>query len=49
MVNNTTNNNKTKESLNSDGQQYHQYQQSKQLPLTDHRKIHDIWHWKPMS
>ena len=29
MVNNTTNINKTKESLNSDGQQYHQYQQNK--------------------
>jgi hypothetical protein len=29
MVNNTTNINKTKESLYSDGQQYHQYQQNK--------------------
>ena len=29
MVNNTININKTKESLNSDGQQYHQYQQNK--------------------
>jgi hypothetical protein len=29
MVSNTTNINKTKESLNSDGQQYHQYQQNK--------------------
>jgi hypothetical protein len=26
MVNNSTNINKTKESLNSDGQQFHQYQ-----------------------
>ena len=32
MVNNSTNNNKTKESLNSDGQQFHQ-QQNKQPPL----------------
>jgi hypothetical protein len=29
MVNNSTNINKTKESLNSDGQQFHQYQQYK--------------------
>ena len=29
IVNNSTNINKTKESLNSDGQQYHQYQQNK--------------------
>jgi GTP-sensing pleiotropic transcriptional regulator CodY len=29
MVNNSTNINKTKESLNSDGQQFHQYQQNK--------------------
>jgi hypothetical protein len=29
MVSNTINTNKTKESLNSDGQQYHQYQQNK--------------------
>ena len=29
MVNNSTNINKTKESLNSDGQQFHQYQQQK--------------------
>ena len=28
MVNNSTNINKTKESLNSDGQQHHKYQQS---------------------
>jgi hypothetical protein len=40
MVNNTTNINKrnnhlsTKKSLNSDGQQYHQYQQNEQSPLT---------------
>jgi hypothetical protein len=29
MINKSTNINKTKESLNSDGQQYHQYQQNK--------------------
>ena len=39
MVNNSTNINKTnnhlspKESLNSDGQQFHQYQQNEQSPL----------------
>jgi hypothetical protein len=39
MVNNSTNINKTnnhlspKESLNSDSQQFHQYQQNKQSPL----------------
>ena len=39
MVNNSTNINKTnnhlspKESLNSDGQQFHQYQQNKQSTL----------------
>ena len=39
MVNNSTNINKTNNylspsSLNSDGQQLHQYQQNKQSPLT---------------
>ena len=40
MVNYSTNISKTnnnlspKESLNSDGQQFHQYQQNKQSPLT---------------
>jgi hypothetical protein len=29
MANNSTNINKTKESLNIDGQQFHQYQQNK--------------------
>ena len=29
MVNNSTNINKTKESLNSDGQQFYQYKQNK--------------------
>ena len=40
MVNNSTNIKKTnnhlspKESLNSDGQQFHQYQQNQQSPIT---------------
>jgi hypothetical protein len=34
MVNNSTNINKTKESLNSDDQQFHQYQQKKVELLT---------------
>jgi hypothetical protein len=42
MVNNSTNINKTKESLNSDGQQFHQYQQNEQSPLTAHKKDLDI-------
>jgi len=34
--------------LNSDGHQFHQYQQNKQSPLiltelTEHKKYHDIW------
>ena len=35
------------ESLNSDGQQFHQYQQNKFFSplLTEH----NIWHWKSMS
>ena len=41
MVNNSTNNNKTKESLNSDGQQFHQYQENKQSPLnSDGQQFH---------
>jgi hypothetical protein len=40
MVNNTTNTNKTKESLNSDGQQYHQYQQTKESLNSDGQQIH---------
>ena len=36
MVNNSTNINKTKESFNSDGQQFHQYQQTK-------RKFSEWW------
>jgi hypothetical protein len=42
MVNNSTHINKTKESLNSDGQQFHQYQQNEQSPLTAHKKDLDI-------
>ena len=37
MVNNSTNINKTKESLNSDGQQFYQYQQNKQPPHTSNQ------------
>jgi hypothetical protein len=33
MVNNFTNINKTKERLNSDGQQFYQYQKTKQLMM----------------
>ena len=48
MVNNSTNINKSanylspEESLNSDGQQFHQYQQIDQLPLT-WRKFKQWW------
>ena len=38
MVNNSTNINQTKESLNSDGQQFYQYQQIEQSMLT-------LTHW----
>jgi len=42
-----------KESLNSDGQQFHQYQQNEQSPLTlthwTQKREHNIWHWKSMS
>jgi hypothetical protein len=34
MVNNSTNINKTKQSLNRDGQQFHQYQLNEQSPPT---------------
>ena len=41
MVNNSTNINKTKEILNSDGQQFHQYQQHEQSPLnSDGQQFH---------
>ena len=52
MVNNSTNINKTKESLNSDGQQFHQYQQRKRnfkqwwstFPpiLTNQKKVYTV-------
>jgi hypothetical protein len=37
MVNNSTNINKTKESLNSAGQQFHQHQLNEQSPLISTR------------
>ena len=42
----------SKESLNSDGQQLHQYQQYEQPTLTSNhwtQNDHDIWHWKSSS
>ena len=41
MVNNSNNINKTKESLNSDGQQFHQHQQNK-------RKFKQWWSTIPI-
>jgi hypothetical protein len=38
MVNNSTNINKTKDSLNSDGQQFHQYQQNEQPHPTSNNR-----------
>jgi hypothetical protein len=40
--------------FNSDGQQFHQYQQSEQLPLTstgiiENKKDHNILPWKPRA
>jgi len=35
--------------LNSVGQQFIQYQQNEQSPLTSNnwtQKVHDTWHWK---
>jgi hypothetical protein len=40
MVDNSTNINKTKESLNSDGQQFHQYQQNKERLNSDGQQFH---------
>ena len=40
MVNNSTNINKTKESLNSDGQQFLQYKQSKKSLNSDGQQFH---------
>jgi hypothetical protein len=47
IVINSTNINKTKESLNKNGHQFHQYQQNQQTPLiltelTEYKKDHDI-------
>ena len=39
MVKNSTNINKTKESLISDGQEFHQYQQNKSL-ISDGQEFH---------
>ena len=50
MVNNYTNINKTKEILNSDGQQLHQYKQNEQSPssqIIEHKKDHVNWRWNP--
>ena len=40
MVNNSTNINKTKESLNCDGQQFHQYQQNKESLNSDGQQFY---------
>ena len=41
MVNNSTNINKTKENLNSDGQQFHKYQQHKKESInSDGQQFH---------
>ena len=40
MVNNSTNTNKTKESLNSDGQQFYQYQQNKESLNSDDQQFY---------
>jgi hypothetical protein len=40
MVNNSTNINKTKESLNSDGQQFYQYQQNRESLNFDGKQFH---------
>jgi hypothetical protein len=40
MVKNSTNINKTKESLNSERQQFHQYQQNKESLSSEHQQFH---------
>ena len=40
MVNNSTNINKTKQSLNSDGRQFHQYQQNRENLNSDGQQFH---------
>jgi hypothetical protein len=46
MVNNSTNINKPKESFNSDGQQFLQYQQTKRNLKTDGRQFYQYQHTK---
>jgi hypothetical protein len=41
MFNNSTNINKTKESLTSDGQQFYQYQQNKRNLTSDGQQFHE--------
>ena len=40
MVKNSTNINKTKESLISDGQEFHQYQQTKESLISNGQEFH---------
>jgi FtsZ-binding cell division protein ZapB len=40
MVDNSTNINKTKERLNSDGQKFHQYQQNRENLNSDGQQFH---------
>jgi hypothetical protein len=40
MVNNSTNINKTKQNLTSDGQQFHEYQQNKRSLNSDGQQFH---------
>jgi hypothetical protein len=40
MVNNSTNINQAKKSLNSDGQQFYQYQQNKESVISDGQQYH---------
>jgi hypothetical protein len=42
MVNNSTNINKTNETVNSDGQSFHQFQQNEQSPLTSNH-VFKVW------
>jgi hypothetical protein len=51
MVMNFTNIYKTKESLNSDGHEFHQYLQNEQYSLiitelTEHKNDHGVLRWK---
>jgi hypothetical protein len=42
-----------KKTINSDGQQFHQYQQSERSPFTwirwTHKIDHDTWRWRSRS